>query len=188
MVFPRYKNLEFLWGLQSIRSPCYTLAAFQHKLLSPFDEKSESSVKISGHFTQLLKSVKLQSPDIFCFDISTASLLNQSVGALQGISNELLNGDSLTEWSALQSESLMELLQICLRNTHIQVGGKNSQQKFARLCETFCHLSFAASTRSILRTRPNTNLRKFFVTLKKPFWSFIMAQSSYRIFSANVTV
>jgi hypothetical protein len=41
--------------------PCYALAGFLHKILSPLARKSESYVKNSGHFIQLLKSVNLQS-------------------------------------------------------------------------------------------------------------------------------
>jgi hypothetical protein len=49
--------------VSSIGSLCYALAGFLHKILSPFAGKSESFVKNSGHFIQLLKSVNLQSLD-----------------------------------------------------------------------------------------------------------------------------
>jgi hypothetical protein len=44
-----------------IGSPCYGLGGFLHKIVSPLAGKSESFVKNSGHFIQLLKSVNLQS-------------------------------------------------------------------------------------------------------------------------------
>jgi hypothetical protein len=49
--------------VSSVCFPCYALARFLHKILSPLAGKSESFVKNSGHFVQLFKSVNLQSSD-----------------------------------------------------------------------------------------------------------------------------
>jgi hypothetical protein len=45
--------------VSSIGSPCYALASFLHKTLSPLAGKSESFIKNLGLFIQLLKSVNL---------------------------------------------------------------------------------------------------------------------------------
>jgi hypothetical protein len=45
--------------VSSIGSPCYAVAGFLHKILSPLVGRSESFVKNSGHFIQLLKPVNL---------------------------------------------------------------------------------------------------------------------------------
>jgi hypothetical protein len=56
--------------VSSIGSPCYALAGFLHKILSPLAGKSESFVKYSGHFIQLLKFTNLQSSDtLVSFDV-----------------------------------------------------------------------------------------------------------------------
>jgi hypothetical protein len=47
--------------VSSTGSLCYTLAEFLNNILTPLAEKSESFVKNSDHFLQLLKSVNLQS-------------------------------------------------------------------------------------------------------------------------------
>jgi hypothetical protein len=43
----------------SLGFPCYALAGFLHKILSPLVAKSESFLKNLGHFMQLWKSVAL---------------------------------------------------------------------------------------------------------------------------------
>jgi hypothetical protein len=56
--------------VSSIGPPCYALAGFLYKILSPLAGKSESFVMNSGHFVQLLKSVNLQSSDtLVSFDV-----------------------------------------------------------------------------------------------------------------------
>jgi hypothetical protein len=51
--------------VSSVGSPCYALAGFLRKMLSPLAGKSETFIKNLGHFVQLLKSVNLQSLDTF---------------------------------------------------------------------------------------------------------------------------
>jgi hypothetical protein len=114
----------------SIGSPCYALAGFFHKILSPLAGKSESFVKNLGHFVQLLKSANPQSSDtLVSFDV-VSLFTNVPVGeALQVIRNTLHNNDTLAERSPLQVEAIMELLDVCLRTTYFQVDDKFFQQK-----------------------------------------------------------
>jgi hypothetical protein len=49
--------------VRSVGSPCYALAGFLQKIISPLAGKSQSFVKNLGHFIELLKSVNLQSLD-----------------------------------------------------------------------------------------------------------------------------
>jgi hypothetical protein len=116
--------------VSSIGSPCYDLAGFIYKILSPLAGKSESFVKNSGHFVQLLKSVNLRSSDaLVSFDV-VSLFTNVTVDeALEVIRDKLTNDDTLTERSALQVEVIMELLEVCLRTTYFQVDDKFFQQK-----------------------------------------------------------
>jgi hypothetical protein len=58
--------------VSSVGSPCYALAGFLHKTLCHLSGKSESFVRNSGHFIQLLESVNLQSPDtLVSFDVAS---------------------------------------------------------------------------------------------------------------------
>jgi hypothetical protein len=99
-------------------SPCYALAGFLHNILCPLAGKSESFVKNSGHFLQLLKSVILQSPDaLVSFDVVSVFTNVPVDEALQAIRNELYNDVTLTERSVLKVEAVMELLEVCLITT-----------------------------------------------------------------------
>jgi hypothetical protein len=105
--------------------PLYALAGFLHKILIPLARKSETFVKNSGHFIQLLKSVNLQSLDSLVSSATVGLFTNVPVNeALQVTRNKLHNDDTLAEWSALQVEAIMELLEVCLRTTYFQVDDK----------------------------------------------------------------
>jgi hypothetical protein len=49
--------------------------------------------------------------------------------ALQAIRNKLSLDDTLPNWSSLQIEDIMELLEVCVRTTYFQVEDRFSQQK-----------------------------------------------------------
>jgi hypothetical protein len=116
--------------VSSIGSPWYALVGFLHKILSPLAGRSESFDKNSGHFVQLLKSVNLQSSDaLVSFDV-VSSFTNFPVKeALQVIRNKPHNDDPLVERSVLQVETILELLEVCLRTTDFQVDDKFFQQE-----------------------------------------------------------
>jgi hypothetical protein len=110
-------------------SPCFALAGFLHKILSPHAGKLESFIKNLGYFIQLLKSVHLQSSDtLISFDV-VRLLTNVPVDeALQVIRNKLHNNDTLVERSVLQVKAIVDLLEVCSRTTYFQVD-KFFQQK-----------------------------------------------------------
>jgi hypothetical protein len=77
-----------------------------------------------------MKSVNLQSLDIFASFDTVNLFTNVPVDeTLQVISNKLHNIYTLVRWSVLQPEAIMELLEICLRTTYLQVDDKFFQQK-----------------------------------------------------------
>jgi hypothetical protein len=84
--------------MSSIGSPCYALAGFLHKILSPLTGKSEFFIKNSGHIIQFLKSVNLQSSDTLISFDDVILFTNVPVNeALQVIRNKLHNNDTLAE-------------------------------------------------------------------------------------------
>jgi hypothetical protein len=112
--------------VSSIGSPCYALAGFLHKILSPLPGKSESFVKNLDHFVQLLKSVNLQYIDTLgSFDVSLLTNVPFHE-TFQVISNKFHNNVTLAEWSALQTKAIVE---VCLRTTYFQADDKFFQQK-----------------------------------------------------------
>jgi hypothetical protein len=107
-----------------IGSPCYALSDFFHRILSTLAGKSDSFVKNSGHFVQLLKTVNLHSQDtLVIFDVVSLFTNVPVDKVLQIIENKL--HDDVT----LEVEAIMELLEVCLRTTYFQVNDKFFQQK-----------------------------------------------------------
>jgi hypothetical protein len=144
MGFPRYINQDIPLRpiVSSVGSPCCALAG-----------KSEYFVKNLVHSVQLLKSVNLQSLDtLVSFDV-VSRVTNVSVNkGLQVIRNKLHNDDTLAEWSVLQVEAIMELLEVCLRTTYIfRWMTSSSSKKMTWLWEALYHPSLATSSWSILR-------------------------------------
>jgi hypothetical protein len=126
----------------------------------------------------LLKSVNLQSPDtLVSFDV--VSLFNKVLvdEALQVISKELRNEDTLAERSVLQAEAITELLEVCLKTTYFQVDDKFFQQKDGMAMGSYRPL-FATLTWNILRNwllaQPNTSHRYGCGTLMTHLWSGLM--------------
>jgi hypothetical protein len=99
-------------------------------MLSPLTGKTESFVKNSGHFVQRIKSLDLQSSEIMVsFDIVSLFTIVPVNEALHVIKERLKDDTTLEERSALPVESMMELLEVCLKTTYFQVGDKFYQQK-----------------------------------------------------------
>jgi hypothetical protein len=98
--------------------PCYALANFLHKILRPLVGKSESFVKNSGHFVQLLRSVTFQFPNTLgIFDVLSLFTNVPVDEVLQIIRIKFHKDYTLAERSVLQVEAIMELLEACLRTT-----------------------------------------------------------------------
>jgi hypothetical protein len=116
--------------VSSIGSPCYAMAGFLQKILSPPAGKSESFAKNSANSLQLLKSVDFQSPDtLISFDV-VSLFTNLSVDeALQVITNKLHNDVTLAEPSVLQIEGIRDLLEVCFRTRYFQADDTFFQQK-----------------------------------------------------------
>jgi hypothetical protein len=92
--------------------PCYALADFHHNVLCPLLGVSEHFIKNSGNFIQLLKSVNFHSLNtLVSFDV-VGLFTNVPVGEdPQVVSNKVHNDDTSAEWSVLQVEAIMELLE-----------------------------------------------------------------------------
>ncbi|PNF20263.1 hypothetical protein B7P43_G15436 [Cryptotermes secundus] len=111
--------------INSIGSPCYTLAGFLHRILSPSAGKSDTVVKNSAYFLQLLKAVYLHSQDtLVSFDVVSLFTIVPVDEILQIIENKLHDDVTLTERSKLQVEAIMDLLEVCLRTTYFQFEDK----------------------------------------------------------------
>jgi hypothetical protein len=116
--------------ISSIGSPCFALAGYLLRILKPLAGKSNSYIKNSYHFVQLLNSVTPQVSDILVsFDV-TSMFTNIPVDeALEIISGKLQKDDTLTSRTCSEWDSIMELLEVCLKTTYFQVNHKFFQQK-----------------------------------------------------------
>jgi hypothetical protein len=78
----------------------------------------------------LPKSINLQSSDTLISFTVVSLFTNVLVNEAQTvIRNVLYNDSTLTEWSTLQVNTVMELLDVCLRTTYFQVHAVFYQQK-----------------------------------------------------------
>jgi hypothetical protein len=99
--------------VSSVGSPSYALAGFLYKLLSPLAGKSESSVKNSDNFIQLLRYIDLQHLDILVSFIVVSLFTNVPVDEpLEVISKKLHNFHTLSECSTLPVKAIMELFEV----------------------------------------------------------------------------
>jgi hypothetical protein len=133
--------------ISSIGSPCYALAGFLHKILSPLSGKSQTYVINSSHFMQLLRLVNTQSTDtLVSFDVVSLFTNVPVEEALQVISSKLQKDETLASRSSLQVDALMELLEVCLKTTYFQVDNRFFQQRMAWSWEIPFHPLSATST------------------------------------------
>jgi hypothetical protein len=116
--------------VSSIGSPRFALAGFLHKVLSPLVGQSQSFVKNSGHFIELLKPIKLHPFNTLVnFDVVSLFTNVPLDEALQVNRNKLQNDHIVTECSSMEVGAIMDLLEVCLKTNYFQVDDKFFQQK-----------------------------------------------------------
>jgi hypothetical protein len=117
--------------VSSIDSPCYAVAEFLHKILSPLAGNTSSFVKDSEHFIKSIQKISLQNGDyLISFDVVCEFAIVLVEEALQVIRNRLSADPSLPERS--EADDVMELLDICLTTTFFQFQDKFYKQKEGR--------------------------------------------------------
>jgi hypothetical protein len=110
-------------------SPCYALAGFLHKILAPLVSNTDSFVKNSEHFIQLLKDINLRNGDILVsFDVVSLFTNVPVEEVLRVIKNKLCMDSTVSDRSPLQVDDVMELLEVCMKTTYFQFEDKFYQQ------------------------------------------------------------
>jgi hypothetical protein len=156
------------------------------KILSPLAGKSESFVKNSGHFIQLLKSVNLQSSDtLISFDVVS---LFTNVPVDKALQVTEISSTTMTHWrNGLSCRSKPSWEPHIFRWTT-----SYSNRKMAWLWEAPCHPLWATSSWSILRnwllTWHNINHRCGSGMSMTRLWSGLTVHRGYRISSATSVV
>jgi hypothetical protein len=95
----------------SIGSPCYALGGFVQKIFNPLAGHTESFVRNSKPFIEILDKLKVQRTDILVSFYVVSLFTNVPISeALQVIRNKLSLDDTLPNQSSLQIGDIMELL------------------------------------------------------------------------------
>jgi hypothetical protein len=96
--------------------------------VSALSEKLDSFVKNSGYFVKFLKYANLKSLDTLVrFDVSLFT--TQVKETLKIVRNKVNNDETLAERSVLQVKAFLELLEVWLRTTYLQVHDEFFLQK-----------------------------------------------------------
>jgi hypothetical protein len=91
---------------------------------------SETSIKNSDHFIQLLKPIELQDQDILVsFDVVSLFTNVPIEESLQIIKTELDTDQEKIQHLNLKTEMIMEILEVCMRTTYFQVDDKFYKRK-----------------------------------------------------------
>jgi hypothetical protein len=115
--------------VSSVDSPCYPLAEFLHKILSPLAGNTTSFVKNSEHLIKSIQDINLLNGDyLVSFDVGLFTNVPVKE-VLQVIRSRLSADPSLPECSPLQVVDVMELLDSCLKIMYFQFEDKFYQQK-----------------------------------------------------------
>jgi hypothetical protein len=103
--------------VSSIGSPCYALAGFIQTILKPLARNSETSVRTSDHFIQLLKPIELQDQEILVrFDVVSLFTNVPIEESLQIIKTKLDTDQEKIHFN-LKTEVIMEILEVFMKTT-----------------------------------------------------------------------
>ena len=113
-----------------INSPSYRLSKHIAQLISPLTGSTDSFVRNSRHFVEVMAGVKL-SPDelLVSFDVSSLFTNVPIQEAVDVICKRLQDDETLNERTALQPNSIAGLLQLCLQSTYFCFNGKVYEQR-----------------------------------------------------------
>ncbi len=93
-------------------------------MISPLFGKTQSHIKNSTHFMQIVNSVCLRSDEMMVsVDVSSLFTNVPIDEAVSVIRDKLPNDESLDERTCLSPECITELLEVCLRSTYFRYNG-----------------------------------------------------------------
>ena len=116
--------------VSAISSPTYNLSKFVSKMISPLVGKTDSFVKNSRDFAELVKIEKLESDEIMVsFDVKSLFTNVPVTKALDIIHQKLEQDQTLDERTPLSPSQLIVLLKICLTTTYFLYADKYYEQQ-----------------------------------------------------------
>ena len=113
-----------------IGSPSYQLSKHIASLISPLAGKTDSYVRNSRHFVEVMRNVRVEEDEVLVsFDVSSL-FTNVPVGeAVQVIRDRLRNDGTLGDRTTLSPDRVAELLEVCLRSTYFSHEGTFYEQR-----------------------------------------------------------
>ena len=113
-----------------IGAPSYGLSKFVATLISPLAGRTDSFVKNSTHFVEIVKDLKLEDDDVMIsFDVKSLFTNVPITESLHVISKMLEADDTLDERTILTSDRIVEMLEKCLRSTYFSYKGVFYEQR-----------------------------------------------------------
>ena len=114
----------------SIGSPSYSLSKYIASMISPLAGKTDSFIKDSAHFVDLVKDIKLSEDEIMIsFDVKSLFTNVPITEAVEVIHGMLKSDDTLEERTVLSPDRIAELLDLCLRSTYFSYNDAFYEQK-----------------------------------------------------------
>ncbi|KAJ4437230.1 hypothetical protein ANN_17365 [Periplaneta americana] len=142
-ITPRHSKPPHLYGLpkvhkqdvplrpivSSIGSPCHALARFLCKTLTHLIGKMSSYVKNSRHFVDIIRNTSVDMHDtLVSFDVVSLFTNVPVDEALSIVRRKLEADNNISSSTQLSIESVMELLDICLKTTYFVFNNRLFQQ------------------------------------------------------------
>ena len=126
------------WGPSKAYASCIGAASYQlskhiDSLISPLAGKTDSHVKNSKHFVEVMAGLRVEEDEmLISFDV-TSLFTNVSIDeAVQVIYDKLQGDKTLADRATLSPDRVAELLEACLSSTYFSYGG--CSDGFSRLC------------------------------------------------------
>ena len=116
--------------MASIGSPSYSLSKYIASMISPLAGKTDSFIKDSAHFVDLVKDIKLSEDEVMIsFDVKSLFTNVPITEAVEVIHDMLKSDETLEERTVLSPDRIAELLDLCLRSTYFSYNDTFYEQK-----------------------------------------------------------
>ena len=113
-----------------IGAPSYQLSKHIASLISPLAGKTDSHVKNSKHFVEVMSDLRVEEDEMLVsFDVSSLFTNVPIDEAVQVIRDRLRRDETLVNRTTLSPDRVAELLETCLKSTYFCYGGEFYEQR-----------------------------------------------------------